>query len=130
MLIVDKFLYFDFVNLFLFSCFFFFFSSRRRHTRSTRDWSSDGALPISRRGRHGGGVSSRPMRGSRARNTSPMPPAPSSAVTSYGPSLVPGVMDTLLLQVNPHTLDRKSVVEGKSIDIDARSRTVQRGASE
>src|SRR5438105_12231120 len=22
-------------------CFFFFFSSRRRHTRSTRDWSSD-----------------------------------------------------------------------------------------
>src|SRR5438105_10975507 len=23
------------------SCFFFFFSSRRRHTRSTRDWSSD-----------------------------------------------------------------------------------------
>src|SRR5207247_3335808 len=24
----------------------FFFSSRRRHTRSTRDWSSDGALPI------------------------------------------------------------------------------------
>src|SRR3989440_1159099 len=26
--------------------FFFFFSSRRRHTRSDRDWSSDGALPI------------------------------------------------------------------------------------
>src|SRR5215471_20745950 len=25
---------------------FFFFSSRRRHTRSLRDWSSDGALPI------------------------------------------------------------------------------------
>src|SRR5699024_11224427 len=24
----------------------FFFSSRRRHTRSKRDWSSDGALPI------------------------------------------------------------------------------------
>src|SRR5207247_8194577 len=24
-----------------FSCVFFFFSSRRRHTRSTRDWSSD-----------------------------------------------------------------------------------------
>src|SRR6267378_1121386 len=24
----------------------FFFSSRRRHTRSLRDWSSDGALPI------------------------------------------------------------------------------------
>src|SRR3989440_1374808 len=31
--------------------FFFFFSSRRRHTRSDRDWSSDGALPISRRSR-------------------------------------------------------------------------------
>src|SRR5207253_3836250 len=27
--------------------FFFFFSSRRRHTRWPRDWSSDGALPIS-----------------------------------------------------------------------------------
>src|SRR6266496_4147365 len=27
----------------------FFFSSRRRHTRSLRDWSSDGALPISSR---------------------------------------------------------------------------------
>src|SRR5438105_7581324 len=25
----------------MFLCFFFFFSSRRRHTRSTRDWSSD-----------------------------------------------------------------------------------------
>src|SRR5204863_4954859 len=32
----------------------FFFSSRRRHTRSLRDWSSDGALPIYRRARaHG-----------------------------------------------------------------------------
>src|SRR3989449_11398156 len=31
---------------------FFFFSSRRRHTRCSRDWSSDVALPISgRRGR-------------------------------------------------------------------------------
>src|SRR5438105_10860355 len=28
------------LSLFVFS-FFFFFSSRRRHTRSTRDWSSD-----------------------------------------------------------------------------------------
>src|SRR5215210_9191503 len=27
---------------------FFFFSSRRRHTRYIGDWSSDGALPISR----------------------------------------------------------------------------------
>src|SRR5687768_17646335 len=27
----------------------FFFSSRRRHTRCSRDWSSDGALPIYRR---------------------------------------------------------------------------------
>src|SRR5690606_40226966 len=26
--------------------FVFFFSSRRRHTRFSRDWSSDGALPI------------------------------------------------------------------------------------
>src|SRR2546429_2549174 len=26
---------------------YFFFSSRRRHTRCSRDWSSDGALPIS-----------------------------------------------------------------------------------
>src|SRR5690554_1403374 len=30
-----------------FFVFFFFFSSRRRHTRCGRDWSSDGALPIS-----------------------------------------------------------------------------------
>src|SRR5206468_5670176 len=36
-----------FFSLFFFSFFFFFFfSSRRRHTRSDRDWSSDGALPI------------------------------------------------------------------------------------
>src|SRR2546422_11736662 len=27
--------------VFLFICFFFFFSSRRRHTRCSRDWSSD-----------------------------------------------------------------------------------------
>src|SRR5690606_40227730 len=27
-------------------CFFFFFSSRRRHTRFSRDWSSECALPI------------------------------------------------------------------------------------
>src|SRR2546422_5027831 len=29
------------------SFFFFFFSSRRRHTRCSRDWSSDVSLPIS-----------------------------------------------------------------------------------
>src|SRR3989449_3445182 len=28
-------------RVFLFSSFFFFFSSRRRHTRCSRDWSSD-----------------------------------------------------------------------------------------
>src|SRR6202011_3804775 len=33
----------------------------------------------------------RPSRVSRARYTSPMPPAPSGAMISYGPSLVPGV---------------------------------------
>src|SRR3989449_7265999 len=27
--------------LYCFLCFFFFFSSRRRHTRCSRDWSSD-----------------------------------------------------------------------------------------
>src|SRR2546422_8396032 len=27
--------------MWLFYCFFFFFSSRRRHTRCSRDWSSD-----------------------------------------------------------------------------------------
>src|SRR5699024_11660358 len=32
-----------YMNVFI---FYFFFSSRRRHTRSKRDWSSDGALPI------------------------------------------------------------------------------------
>src|SRR2546422_5001758 len=35
-------LFFLFVTLLLVcSCFFFFFSSRRRHTRCSRDWSSD-----------------------------------------------------------------------------------------
>src|SRR3984893_8158163 len=33
----------------------------------------------------------RSRRVSRARYTSPMPPAPADAMTSYGPSLVPGV---------------------------------------
>src|SRR5206468_7644461 len=31
-------------SFYLFFFFFFFFSSRRRHTRSDRDWSSDGVL--------------------------------------------------------------------------------------
>src|SRR5687768_17819294 len=31
---------FFFISFFFF-CFFFFFSSRRRHTRCSRDWSSD-----------------------------------------------------------------------------------------
>src|SRR6266513_3714201 len=35
-----------FFKIILYIIFFFFFSSRRRHTRSKRDWSSDGALPI------------------------------------------------------------------------------------
>src|SRR5690554_7766501 len=39
--------------LFSFFCYFFF-SSRRRHTRCGRDWSSDVALPISRRERFRG----------------------------------------------------------------------------
>src|SRR5712691_10453389 len=34
-------------------------------------------------------ATSRPSRGSRARYTSPIPPAPSGARTSYGPSFVP-----------------------------------------
>src|SRR5438105_10962700 len=40
------------LSVFLFSLatllysYFFFFSSRRRHTRSTRDWSSDVCFPI------------------------------------------------------------------------------------
>ena len=34
---------------------------------------------------------------SRARQTSPIPPAPSGAVTSYGPTRVPGLSATVLL---------------------------------
>src|SRR5256884_1298724 len=34
-------LYFYFIFYLLFYVFFFFFSSRRRHTRCSRDWSSD-----------------------------------------------------------------------------------------
>jgi hypothetical protein len=37
-------------------------------------------------------ATSRPSRVSRARYTSPMPPAPSSATIEYGPSCVPGVI--------------------------------------
>src|SRR5207302_2486261 len=33
--------YFFFFYIIVFFCFFFFFSSRRRHTRFSRDWSSD-----------------------------------------------------------------------------------------
>ena len=36
-------------------------------------------------------ATSRPSRGSRARYTSPIPPAPSGAMISYGPSFVPEV---------------------------------------
>src|SRR5690606_40636560 len=34
------------LSLFVLSFFFFFFSSRRRHTRFSRDWSSDVCFPI------------------------------------------------------------------------------------
>src|SRR5207248_7155916 len=40
-------------------------------------------------------ATSRPSRVSRARYTSPMPPAPSCPVTSYGPNLVPAVIMSL-----------------------------------
>jgi methyl-accepting chemotaxis protein len=39
-------------------------------------------------------ATSRPSRGSRARHTSPIPPAPMAATISYPPSFIPGVMDT------------------------------------
>src|SRR5215510_1297724 len=38
-------------------------------------------------------ATSRPSRGSRARYTSPIPPAPMGATISYGPSRVPGPRD-------------------------------------
>src|SRR5690606_39394930 len=65
---------------------FFFFSSRRRHTRFSRDWSSDVCLPISRRpalphrrrNRRGGlpapggpGRRGRPLEGDHAMTTTP-----------------------------------------------------------
>src|SRR5687768_18263960 len=37
----DHLLGFSLFYSFYFGCFFFFFSSRRRHTRCSRDWSSD-----------------------------------------------------------------------------------------
>src|ERR1700726_1205872 len=46
-------------------------------------------------------ATSRPTRGSRARYTSPMPPAPSRPRTSYGPSFVPfarGISGQILLR--------------------------------
>src|SRR5687768_17701786 len=39
--IVLLFLFFFIFSFFVFFFFFFFFSSRRRHTRCSRDWSSD-----------------------------------------------------------------------------------------
>src|SRR5690606_40238022 len=42
--LVSLLLYLSLVHLFQYN--FFFFSSRRRHTRFSRDWSSDVALPI------------------------------------------------------------------------------------
>src|SRR5687768_18211076 len=37
----DHLLGFSLFYSYLYGCFFFFFSSRRRHTRCSRDWSSD-----------------------------------------------------------------------------------------
>src|ERR1700690_3355387 len=55
-------------------------SARKRAIRSaSRDMSSGRTLR----------ATSRPSRGSRARQTSPIPPAPSGATTSYGPILEP-----------------------------------------
>src|SRR5512133_1031418 len=43
-------------------------------------------------------ATSRPRRGSRARKTSPMPPAPRGERISYGPSFVPGESGIRLIQ--------------------------------
>src|SRR5215469_10254190 len=46
-------------------------------------------------------ATSRPRRVSRARYTSPIPPAPSGPTTSYGPSLVPGTSAMIGRDYNP-----------------------------
>src|SRR5262245_51742105 len=66
-----------------------FASRSKRVTRSRSVANTDGSTLI---------ATSRSSRTSRARYTSPMPPAPRARTTSYGPSVVPGLSATVRLR--------------------------------
>src|SRR3712207_7594362 len=95
---------------------FFFFSSRRRHTRYWRDWSSDvcssdlgAGLPGRRRRRRATAVPPPPDR------RPPRHTLPSAAGRVRRP-----VLDRDGGRAGHQPADRKSVVEGKSVDLGGR----------
>src|SRR3712207_8697672 len=89
----------------------FFFSSRRRHTRYWRDWSSDVCSSDLTAGLQGPAPSSR---GVGRRLALPSVALPPGAVLGGQPLLALG--DRLQRVLG----DRKSVVEGKSVDLGGR----------
>src|SRR3712207_9359873 len=83
------------------SCRYFFFSSRRRHTRYWRDWSSDVcSSDLATRGRR------------RPRVAGSRPGAPAARAGQPPPRGTVGGAE--------RCGDRKSVVEGKSVDLGGR----------
>src|SRR3712207_9067346 len=85
---------------------FFFFSSRRRHTRYWRDWSSDVC-------------SSDLIGGQQAVDAAktPQPAARPELMTALGAT---ATVKGALSWANLAKQDRKSVVEGKSVDLGGR----------
>src|SRR5207247_9713786 len=112
------------------SSIIFFFSSRRRHTRSTRDWSSTCALPISL---------PRPVveppptglgKAIALRTDLPQVVVPTSYAGSEMTPILGETRDGLkTTQSSPKVLpetDRKSVVEGKRGDRERTTRSTER----
>src|SRR5438034_10129670 len=82
--------------------FFFFFSSRRRHTRSLCDWSSD-VCSSDLRTLHGAGLAGRP------------------SVVAVAPRDLDGASGRHDPRDRPcNRKDRKSVVQGKSVELGGR----------
>src|SRR2546428_12686858 len=82
-------------------CFFFFFSSRRRHTRSDRDWSSDVCSSDLAAFAQGAERVAQVLRG--------------GVDGAHAPRLA-----AVVLHLREAPKDRKSVVEGKSVDLGGR----------
>src|SRR5687768_18394238 len=97
------------MHIHLFLCirlFRFFFSSRRRHTRCSRDWSSDVCSSDLKAGAHGELCGLLAIR---------------SALEARG--------DMREVVLVPESADRKSVVEGKSVVLRGPCRTKQEACS-